>query len=813
MQRKDLLLLTFLLSQTAPLWAMDVSEQLGTHSSHTIPVTPTVSLIKPADQLTEVSDVHELQVAFVRIRRFIEDNRTTLSAGINVMFLGDSGAGKSTLVDFLVNDDLFVLDDAGKLEAKNSVSTIGHRGSQTTFPILCRDPSHTFTLVDCAGFEDSGGPKRDIIHAHLMQLLFSEKLSGHSKIVLAVEEEALSLNRGQKFLKLMDRVTKTFPLDQLMNGLMLVITKQGSSSRSNPYKKLQDLLETTAASHLSSPLGTSSTAAQPPFHALTDDVRKLLSHLMVKEHIARRIPFFPFPAASLATGEKYQPPEVRQNILNGIQALEPLKNPNVRIQLPAESVELIKELAHTLNHQITHSLKDVIGPKIGQLSSTQIDAYASPGNLTELRDNLTALKAAHGLLTQGQPENMVDFAKPLNRFFGAHNLDDSNVITECAKTLAFLKTLTDKVADAKDTWVLALQTTIDDIHLLMTRKINTLIYKVTCSIDTINKRIHQICTEIQGSNEEEKNIEELKDHLAHIRQAIAVFQAPENILDFADLLQKYFYGSGSNNLKEAANALASFQVLNHNVPYPLANWSNNFQPSIQSLQNSMVEKEKIIALKKHAEDERLRREEEERARAAQEKLRLELEERRLALEEATLRQAEEQRQRHLEEMKRQQEERDRQQAEFREYQEQIERKAAADEVIRQRQKEETDRKAEEQRQAHLADIARLRDEAAAAEQRRLADLEAHRKEKEETDRIAAEQRAAIALLAGQVAAQQEAERQRLAREKAAADEVAESKRLLALPRGTPITAAQYNLLPSNKRRAINKRTGIIYYKI
>jgi len=68
MKRKDLLLLTFLLSQTTPVWAMEMDEHYSAHPTiHTTNVTT-------SDDQELVRKVQELQQSILTVERAVETN-------------------------------------------------------------------------------------------------------------------------------------------------------------------------------------------------------------------------------------------------------------------------------------------------------------------------------------------------------------------------------------------------------------------------------------------------------------------------------------------------------------------------------------------------------------------------------------------------------------------------------------------------------------------------------------------------------------------------------------------------------------------
>ena len=112
------------------------------------------------------------------------------------------------------------------------------------------------------------------------------------------------------------------------------------------------------------------------------------------------------------------------------------------------------------------------------------------------------------------------------------------MIKEGVEALVSLKALANEVTDAQEAWTHAVETTLDGIYGLLSKKVPLLMAKVSDIIDTIkNKKVVRTCYEISQSNDHEKNIEELNRHLDAITKAIAIFETPENIEGFTKPLQ------------------------------------------------------------------------------------------------------------------------------------------------------------------------------------------------------------------------------------------------------------------------------------
>lgn len=712
MKRKDLLLLTFLLSQTMPVWAM---EPLDPRENHVIPTA--LATRNPIDK------VQALQQSLLDIQRAIKANPAAHLQGERVFLIGITGSGKSTLINFLVGIPLFA-NEEGQLDAPHPLkgSEIGHdETSKTTLPSLCQGPNNMI-LCDLAGFGDSRGPEQELINrAHQL-------FSGPCKFLVAVSETSLA-DRVGEFLRLMDDLTRTIPVHQLKESLALVVTKQGTVKYSKPHQKLQKIIIGAEGSH-----------------ALTDDVKQLLLHLTEGDNIHVRIPFFPCPNT---IGCEYDSQESREKILESINHLKPILNPDVKMQLPPESMVYIMDLADNLNKEVENSL-DMLRQKVVHLCKMQTNAYAHDGHMQGLEINLGAIKKSLNLLVNASAESMLDFTHPLDTFF-----DQDNNVKEYVKTLIFLKTLKDNISYSNEAWAHTLQLTLADMHELIDSLTNKLFQKITTSLETINESIR--CKALPEPNNEEGSIEKLQHTLGVINTVVANLQADssENIIHFANPLNEFLSPSNRNAIENHMGTLAFLKTLKK-IDYPIGDWIGPCNPSITHLQQIIRSQQNSIVLKEqNGRLEEERRRDKEAARVAAEGA----ERQRLADLEAQ-RQAQALLQQQLAQQQAQAEadrqERLRQQAEFEAYQRQI---AMATE----------------------AEAERRRQEAAAAKAERV---EAAQKLAAVTKELAAQQAAAaeaIRVEAARVEAAQQAEYQRL---------------------NTPISRAAYRRLPADKRRIV-----------
>lgn len=606
--------------------------------------------------------------------------------------LGTTGAGKSTLLNLLVKNNLEV-DKKGRLDTKDPVkgSEIGHEiTSTTTFPSLCLGPNDV-VFVDFPGFGDSGGEEDDLIHAYVRKKLFS----GNFKILLAVEERELD-GKPLQFLKVLQDLTKTIPVERLKESLALVVTKQG---------RIWDLDSCDALKKL--PYTTSGKVAS----SLTEDVKILLRHLTEEDKINTRVPYFPCQK----TAGIYESPEVRENILLSINSLIPMTNPPVHFQPPAESTLLLMKLARDLNRDIEDALKTIVKPTVVQLCDTYTTAYTREGSMEGLGNSLKAVQSALALLMNVSEENMGNFPSLFNGFFD----QGKNIVKEYVKTLMFLKSLKTDIEYLTPSWAHGLQLTLEEIHGLIDSLGNRLFQKITTFVESIRYVATQCCdTAPESDNEKEVYIEGLTQKLRNIKTAMTTLReaSPETMIHFVEPLEIAFPGNGTNTAEKSLGTLEFLSTLKE-MAYPKEGWLDILNVSTIHIQKEIDTQQRLIDLNRRLEEERLR-------------------------QEATRREREETARRHQAEVTRKEEELRHQQEETR--------RIATEAAERQRQlelrAEERRLEVERQRIADLEEQRRLREEERREAERRASEqqqlqLEVNRQQQQqfEANRRASEQ--------------------------------------------------------------------------
>lgn len=614
MKRKDLLLLTFLLSQTAPVWAMDALQDQD--DLHRQPLISAKSLLKKNQP--SILQVNQLKEELLKGAREVEQFPSELLSGKKVFLVGPSGAGKTTLFHLLKENTLYA-DEEGRLDTKERIKgqEIGHeRTSQTDSPYFALSPNDMDNVVlgDFPGDGDTGGSKVNLKHRYIRKKLWS----GEFIILATVEEKDLKGKPG-KFLKLMNDLTKTIPVEELKGSLALVVTKQGEAWNFDSRRALKKMLEAHSQA-------STNVLAEDE---LTEDVRKLLLHLTDEANINTLIPYFPMQKAE---GE-YNAQEPRKNILASIRHLKPMVNPTVQMQLDPESTLLISQLAKDLNQEIQNSIKTILRPKIKQVCQQYTTAYGSDASLPGLEKALGTIKSALTLLEKGSAESLMKFSVSFDDFF---NQKEDNGVKECVNVLMFLQTLQQDLPCSTKAWAHVLQPTLDDIHELIDILGNKLFGKITTFLETINLSVLECCKILPESENAEQDMETFSQKLQGLNTAMMALQsgAPEDKIAFVKILEKF---SSHNNTGAIESFMETLGFLNTLKPltYPLGDWLRPINISMNHLKSEIAKQQKILDFNKLLEEEaKLRTELKEEARKERMALEEKASKERAALEEA-----------------------------------------------------------------------------------------------------------------------------------------------------------------------------------
>ncbi len=425
MKRKHLLLLTFLLSQSTPLWGMDPEVQKLDHS---------------------------IQKAIKKVHQNPDYNRNATK----VILVGDTGRGKTTLLHYLAGKNLdvkqvpnstkYFLDVDPQNLLNGSTGPARTINSRTLFPSSWYDQPNNVVYWDCTGFKDSRGHVQEIANAFAIHQLF--KSPTRVKVVVVAEENDADGGRGEVFLNLLKRISEVLPNSAQLNppsqGISLVITKQ----RTDPSGLLQNIADELDNSN-------------PPHQFRTGAVRDLVELLKSNNRNAA----LPEP-----TGLGAYPVTHRTGILASINAVQPIDNPRVNLVVSANARILARNYAQTLNDKIVNLIRRVGSQAVVSYCNTQIDNHT--GSVRDLRTTLRTMEGyldgfKTGLLglPNIQGNNLTAY---LNTIFTQNimALPPAASLRRMIEALSFLKTIENTIQYNAGAWAQSWSTVIDKVRSL-----------------------------------------------------------------------------------------------------------------------------------------------------------------------------------------------------------------------------------------------------------------------------------------------------------------------------------------------------------
>ncbi len=448
MNRKHLLLLTLLLSQSAPVWGMEGKED-GTSTPHR-------STTRAPSFTHEVDDLHRsIQKAIRKIQRDPNYDRDAT----RVILVGDTGRGKTTLLHYLAGKDLEVkqvpnstkyfldVDPQDLLSGSDGIGQTVNAGS--FFPSSWYDQQNDIVYWDCTGFRDPAGEKQEIINALAIHQLF--KSPSRVKVVLvALENDAeIQPGRAAEFLGLLKRVSEILPDSTQLNpptqGVSLVITGQRNYDPPVLLQRIANQLD----------------SSNPPHQFRTGPVRDLIELLSSSNRSAA----LPEPKALGS-----YPVDHRSSILSSIHSVQPIDNPRVNLVVSADAKLLVKNYSQTLNDKICDLINGEGSEAIVNYCNTQINNHA--GSVGTLRTTFSTM----GKYLDGFKKGLLelpniqenDLPTYLNTLFTQNimSLPPAASLRGMIEALFFLKTIEETTQYNTGAWAQSWSTLIDKVSSL-----------------------------------------------------------------------------------------------------------------------------------------------------------------------------------------------------------------------------------------------------------------------------------------------------------------------------------------------------------
>lgn len=451
MKRKDLLLLTFLLSQTMPVWAMEPAEER--QQGAIIPrVISSEESIRRALRLQ-----HSLQAMTTKIKEAAAQYPDAVGS---VVVLGKIGSGKSTLITGIASTLKAEEVPDGKLGINTDQPLPGiniHRGitAGTLIPSAWYDRDNKIIYWDCPGFEAPSGADDQMINGLALEEVFKNP---NVKVVLVVPDRVLNIDndRGSHFFQLLNETTKLFPDQvQLQNVLSFIITKGGQLRRHQPQNRLRTLQLEVNASDARNFSPNTSNASQGEIRSvnnqldLSQNARLLLDFLVTNNsHIAS------FPKPMTEGAYQFDKTKILDCIMNNTQYVE-----NLTIDLRAGMGDKAKrqaiEYSQALNDYLTNYMKTEAPQQVINSCLMLIDEHQESAKT--LRKTFDAWLLKLSSLQNVSRETPMDFVSCLNNIFNSNNrtLFIVDEIRKAIESITFFKKIDNGVAFDVAEWAKA----------------------------------------------------------------------------------------------------------------------------------------------------------------------------------------------------------------------------------------------------------------------------------------------------------------------------------------------------------------------
>ncbi|OJW53927.1 MAG: hypothetical protein BGO67_07625 [Alphaproteobacteria bacterium 41-28] len=439
MKSKHLILLSILLSQAAPVWAMDDdgSQNSTVTARQNLPVRgpAAVALLRDAINHMEASVDQTLTTARNQAPRFYDKK---------VFVVGETGHGKTTFLHAVAGIPFDVIPSRNgrgfyldvPLQKRLAGTNIGHtRTVGTVAPATVIDQGRQAVFIDCLGFGDPRGPIEDVANALGVKKLFEQ--GTQAKVLLVIEEETLATVRGNFVPDLLNRLAETFPDDNMLrDSVRLVITKatQGYS----PQVDLGDWRN----------------------HAQTGNRAKILI-----DSFLQRDRIFKF-LAPISQG-RYD--GFNNNDFARVLGVDGYTlNPRVMPVLNPAAKLLIGDTVDELRKEGRRYLEEDASDHIQTICESKINDRTNPNRaIGALRTDLRALRSDILALT-----TMDDFKDPLHQIIGDNDVSGQRQMGQpqlmggLAQSVEFLQELDPTVHTPEDSWRSALAPIAGSIEVL-----------------------------------------------------------------------------------------------------------------------------------------------------------------------------------------------------------------------------------------------------------------------------------------------------------------------------------------------------------
>ncbi len=481
MKSKHIALLSILLSQTTPLWAVDSDDEAGRAGK----ARPAAAAQKPTRKETKVASNNEARkagkarpaaAAQKPTRKetnvaLLRDSRSRMEEAVaqtletarkkapkfyekKVFVIGETGHGKTTFLHAVAGVPLDVIESPDGVSVDLGIPPermlpglkISHTNEVGTIkPGAVVDVARQAVFIDCLGFGDPRGPVEDIPNAIGMKKLFEP--GTRAKVLLVIDQAALLKKRGGA-VKLFNQVAESFPDDVVLTDhVRLIVTKAAQGY--NPPHNLKDLM----------------TVKDSRGAELSPRAKILCNSFLQPNRIFKFLapvkgaPYAGFDSNAFST------------VLGDDDGY--ILNPRVTPVLSADAKVLIGETVDELRDEGQQFLEAAASDRIQTICENMVNDGANPNRtIAALRTQLKALR--NDILAL---KTMDDFKGRLHRIIGDNTVsgqDNAGQLTGgIVQNVEFLRELHPRANTPQDSWRAALAPIARAIESLATDSVIT----------------------------------------------------------------------------------------------------------------------------------------------------------------------------------------------------------------------------------------------------------------------------------------------------------------------------------------------------
>lgn len=473
-----------------------------------------------------------------------------------LIVLGNTGSGKSTFINFLMNNQLKVLINEGKIviDSDSNPKICATKLAGTTFPFPYLVDELMMNAWDTPGYSDTSTPNIEILNGVSIKALLG-RLKGKVKIAYVIEEGKLDGKRGKEFIEEFELFYNYLEdFSKVENSLFLVISKGGVTyvDEYGTTKAIMDILNNHGY------------LAENKYK----NIKKILQKIVKDQRI--------FQFIRPLVGENVYVKNSRSTLINLIKKISFVNAENVKVNhiLSNDAQKYLVEAKNFLKQEI-----DKIFPSINSFFKSKIDTLVEENDfLPQKINSLEFLKQSLNKL----PQNLENYGSN-NQLIEIKFFEDQNFQNQIT---IILKKLYQKIE------FLGLFRTYDNkIEILRNQYFSEML---SACISYSENKLNQLKIFWQEINEKNNEISNKADKV--------ITNAYSNIKGSLNHLEKCIKCFSSNNLQDdnSLKYLAKFlnELENGSKNGDLDNF-NALYKNLNQKQLIEIEKNLILKIKPH----------------------------------------------------------------------------------------------------------------------------------------------------------------------------------------------------------------------